>query len=170
MKISKLFFAFMTLSLLFAFSGCSSDDDDDNSIVGTWTFSKAIMSEVKTNSSENDAKIKAYFEKVLNADLKGQKMTFTEDGKVSVSSLESGSSSNGTYTLNGGILTITYNYGDDGESIVKNEVAVEKNNLNISLNYLEEIEYLTSADLNSIGITDPDFKATKAMMKTTFVR
>lgn len=170
MKISKLFFAFMTLSLLVTFSACSSDDDD-NSIVGTWTFSKAVVTEIETNSSENDSKINAYLEDVLKTDFNGEKMTFTEDGKVSVSSSEAEPYSlNGIFTFMDGVLSITWDYGDDGQETVINAAAIEKNNLNITQDYLEKIESLTSAELKEIGITDPEFKVTKAMVQVTLVR
>ena len=170
MKISKLFFALLALSLLVTFSACSSDDDD-NSIVGTWTFSKAVVTEIKTNSSENDSKIKAYLEEILKTDFKEQKMTFTEDGKVSVSSPETEPFSlNGTFTFKDGVLAITWDYGDDGQVTVKNAAAIDKNNLNIAQDYLDDIEDLTSSELKEIGITDPNFKATKAMIQITMVR
>lgn len=171
MKISKLFFAFMILSLALNFSACSSDDDDDNSIVGTWTFSNLVASSIKTNSTENDAKLKAYIEESEKAIYQGQKITFTEDGKVTIANTEwLEQKIQGTYTFAGGVLTMAMDYGDDGIHTQKHTVSLDKNTLNIKFSLLEDVKDMYDSELAAIGITDPNFTVTEVEMTASFTR
>lgn len=56
MKLNKLLFSLLTVTLFLGFSSCSSDDDDDNnSIVGTWSFTK-VEADAAATSDLNEIK------------------------------------------------------------------------------------------------------------------
>lgn len=168
MKISKLFFAFMALSMLFTLASCSDDDDDNNSIVGTWVFSKIASVEVKTNSEENDAKLKPYLQERGETVYKNLKLTFTEDGKLTFVTEEE--TTEATYTFVDGVLTTTFDWGSDGKLTEELNANIDGNTLHVQIDFLAEAEELNANALAEIGITDADYSVTKADLTVTFAR
>lgn len=150
-------------------SSCSDDDDDDNkvnnSIVGTWKFDKVVSTDVKTNSGENDTKVKTYISEGITDDLTGTIWTFKEDGTM-IEKYDS-EDKNGKYTFSNGKLTIIFAV-DDSHSF---NASVDNGVLYIDADYKEDLNEMELDQLvRLVGIGDMDFKADKATVKVNFNR
>lgn len=102
MKKTRLFLLAM-MAMVIAFSGCSKDDDDDFSIVGTWqqeTFEMAVNFGIPG------------VDDMVIADDEGEDVTitFNEDGTGSATDSEGTDAF--TWTLSGDVLTISDNEMD----------------------------------------------------------
>lgn len=162
---SKLFFALLlALSLPLVFGACSKDDNENNSIVGTWKFNRAEAS-VKTNSSENDAIIGEYILKMIGS---GQRsLTFNADNSFKATYYDDDLGKTvtdvGTYEYVNGVLTLKYS---NNNHIDVHKTLVQDNTLTIVKD-----EYSKQSDLvEDAGITDPNFKVTTAIGRIIFDR
>jgi len=169
MKISKLLFAFMTLSLFLTFSACSNEIDDNlesGSIVGTWTFSEAVADVIESNNPEYNSKIGEY---VVEKGRKDYDMTiiFTADGKITSSygdDDERGTHTS-TYTFEDGIMTVITDEGYSSSI----PVSVDGNKLYLYDDYEAEFNFSNSGGYVE-GISDTSVRAEKAIVKITFTR
>ena len=169
MKISKLLFAFMTLSLFLTFSACSNEIDDNlesGSIVGTWTFSEAVADVIESNNPEYNSKIGEY---VVEKGRRDYDMTiiFTADGQVTTvySDDDERETSTISYTFEDDILTFI----KDGETLGSIPVSVDGNKLYLYDDYEAEFNFSNSGGYVE-GISDTSVRAEKAIVKITFTR
>lgn len=159
----------MVLSLSLTVVSCSNDDDDqvNNSIVGTWKFKEVTAGEVKTNSTVNDEKVKTNIVTTVTSSRSGFVYVFREDKTVTLTDTKyTDDISEGTYTLEDGVLTLTWGV-DDGDTY---SVSLKDDILVMEDDYVGYYNSLKETGLSEIGIEDENFEATKAIAKISFSR
>ncbi len=149
------------LAALFAlclFVSCGDDDNDDPvyTIIGTWSVKDKVTAYVKTNSTENDAKIKADVLKDFEF-LNTVMWTFRENGTVTTQAV--------TVPFKFENNKLTVHYADDDIEVY--DVVMERNVLTFSFNYKDK--YDDPAAITGAGITDPSaFTIEKADVVVTY--
>jgi hypothetical protein len=174
-KLNILLVLFATLALSLSVISCSKDKDDkDNnddkkkneSIIGTWKYTKVEAGEIKTNSSANDAIIKDYIvENRLKPDFQGSVFKFKEDGTVDrIDEGEDNPLYTIPYSFSDGILTMNG---------IVNKASINKGVLTIEIDLTdrcnsEQVEWM----LTELGVTDMGngFHVTKATGKVTLTK
>jgi len=166
MKISKILFVFVSLSLMLAFSACSDDDDKEvvNPIVGTWSFSSVVADEVELSDNYYKERIENFLEKRGESDFGSFTYTFTADNKVTLVDLDG--SGVGTYTFKDGKLTIVW--GEDDYDTYY--ASLGNGVLYIYEDYLEMLNDLELIDFIHLSINDLSLDFHKAVVKMTFVK
>lgn len=168
-RLKVLSVMFMVLSLSLTVVSCSNDDDDqvNNSIVGTWKFKEVTAGEVKTNSTVNDEKVKTNIVTTVTSSRSGFVYVFREDKTVTLTDTKyTDDISEGTYTLEDGVLTLTWGV-DDGDTY---SVSLKDDILVMEDDYARYYNSLKETGLSEIGIEDESFEATKAIAKISFSR
>ena len=95
------------LSVLFSFSACGSDDDDDidqASLVGTWRVERATLDKISSNNNTYDKLLKKAI-KSADYSTSGLAITFKENGTFEMPEATEGSQF-GTYTIQGNKIII----------------------------------------------------------------
>jgi len=168
MKKSKLFLAFMTLSLFLIFTACSHEVEkvEGNSIVGSWTFSEATADVIESNKPEYNSIIGTFVAEVGLKYNKNSVFVFAEDGTVT-SHYSGEVPSTDSYTFKNDVLTII-----NEEFTVNVPASVDGNKLYIYVDYADDFNYLGSDELIELGIRDISLstKAEKAIVKLTYTR
>ena len=169
MKKSKLFLAFMMLSLFLTFTACSDDDEKVkvNSIVGTWTFSEATADVIVSNKPEYNLIIGAFVAERGRKDNNNSVFVFAEDGNVTSSYSNEVGTSIASYTFKNDVLTII-----DEDFTGTFPTSVDGNKLYIYLDYADEFNNLELDKLLELGIRDISLstRAEKAIIKFTYTR
>ena len=167
MKKSKLFLAFMTLSLFLIFTACSHEVEkvEGNSIVGSWTFSEATADVIESNKPDYNSRIGAFVAEEGRKDNNNSFFIFTEDGKVTTGFSDEVGTSTASYTFKNDVLTFI------GEDFTGNAPAsVDGNKLYLYLDYADEFNNLELDVFINLGFTDLSTKAEKAIVKLTYTR
>jgi len=166
MKISKILFVFVSLSLMLSFSACSDDDDKEivNPIVGTWSFSSVVADEVELSDTYYKERIENLLEKRGESDFGSFTYIFTADNKVTLMDFDG--SGVGTYTFEDGKLTIVWGEDDYDTYYVSFGNGV----LYIYEDYLEMLNDLELIDFIDSSIRDLGLDYYKAVVKMTFVK
>lgn len=127
MKLNKLFFSLLVITLFLGFTSCSSDDDNNNnndSIVGTWVYSKV---EVEVTAEKDMEAIKQFTVSSIMANT----TIFREDGTYSIVYSED-DIENGTYSYKNGVLTRTWTiYNTTEKDSDAHNVTISGNILNL---------------------------------------
>jgi|GEM_PF-2839901 len=169
MKNSKLFLAFMTLSLFLIFTACSHNDEEVmvDSIVGNWTFSEATADVIESNKPEYNNLIGAFVAERGRKDNNNSFLVFTEDGKVTSGYSNEIGTSIASYTFKNDILTII-----DEEFTANIPASIDGNKLYLYVDYADEFNNLELDELLKLGIRDISLstKAEKAIVKLTFIK
>ena len=168
MKNSKLFLAFMTLSLFLIFTACSHEVEkvEGNSIVGTWTFSEATADVIESNKPNYNSKIGAFVAEEGRREHDSSFFVFTEDGKVTSGFSNEIGTSTDSYTFINDVLTFVV----DGEAIGSVPASVDGNKLYIYVDYAYEFNNLELDKFINLGIGDLSTKAEKAIVKLTYTK
>jgi len=150
----------LALLMPLLFNSCSKnegDDNNDNSIIGTWEFNSVYAGEIKTNNAINTEKIKPYVISSGEYMFKGYKYVFKEKGKLE-SSFNGGAPTNATYTYSNGILT-----AKAGNQTLTIKASISNGFLQLEQDFTEDCNNIKLKDLIELGIDDINFKATKAI-------
>jgi len=154
-----MFAAFMVLSFG-VFTSCGSDNDDDNNdIVGKWSFKKYEVAEVKTNSVANDSKVSADITKAdavcaeVNS-FRAATWNFKEDGTIEF--YLGNKNRKGTYKYTSGKLEVYEKVNEDSEETTYYRFSVNIVNGVLIFNYDFTLAYnsLELDELISLGVTD----------------
>lgn len=142
MKLNKLFFILLSVSVLVSFSSCGSDDDNfsESDLFGTWGTTK-VKASISTNNSRATKLINAFLSEFES---EGQLFTFYEDGIYEEKDLSEYPYpySSGTYRVKGNKLYLKEDGQPEEDMYV---VSVSKNNLTMTANYdpgIDLVEYL----------------------------
>lgn len=95
----------LALCILFAFAACGSKDDGGITLLGTWHLCDEGTTAPKGILVFNEDASGSYTS-VVNAREETKSFTYTDDGSVLKLSFEDGTSSEWSYTLEAGNLTI----------------------------------------------------------------
>lgn len=167
MKHLKLSFIFI-LSVL-SLASCSSDDNgDDNignneSIVGTWEFTRIESVIIKSNMEKYNKIIEDYSVTGHMKDFGNgnQITTFTADGKFIEKYKDE--TYYGMYTYVNGILNVIYDDNEDNDNFSQ-KVSIQNGFLSIDATlygYAEEMEHLSETQYIELGIDPKDGKNLK---------
>lgn len=156
MKKTKLFLLAM-MAMVIAFSGCSKDDDDDFSIVGTWqqeSFEMAVNFGVPG------------VDDMVFADDEGEDVTitFNEDGTGSAT--DSDGTDSFTWTLSGDVLTISDNEMDLSLNLTTKTKSRLVGEQSLTKDEMEEMFDLDEEDMEMFAI----FPNLTAKLKIILVR
>lgn len=131
---------FLALSLLaiFAFTSCSSDDD--NSIVGVWQYTQETSPSAKAKS--NNPQFTAVLEEYIVDDVTvgtDYILEFKEDGSYIITYKDDSDIEKGTYTYKNGVVTMTTRDEDEDEDDVSSTpVSISGNSLIVTTDVLDE--------------------------------
>lgn len=167
MKQLKLSLIFILSILLL--SSCSSDDNgDDNisnneSIVGSWRFTKLESVVIKSNMEKYNKIIENYSVAGYMKDFGNgnQITTFTADGKFIEKYKDE--TYYGAYTYVNGILSVVYDNNEDNDNFSQ-KVSIQNGFLSIDstlYGYAEELEHLSDTQYQELGIDPKDGKNIK---------
>lgn len=167
MKHLKLSLVFILSILLL--SSCGSDDNNNDnvenkeSIVGSWVLAKVESIVIKSNMTKYDKIIEDYSVAGHMKDFGNgnQITTFTADGKF-IEKYQN-ETSYGTYTYVNGILSVVYDDNDDNDNFSL-KVSIQNGFLSVDATlygYAEELEHLSDAQYQELGIDPKDGKNIK---------
>ena len=132
MKTIKFLFPVLLLSLTIGLNSCSSNEDPEDLILGTWEYN-GYSFDVRTSNPTVTAQIKEAYESFL--DFEVASLTFNADGKV-IMKYDGGDTDTEPYKFENGKLVI------DEEPMVytldKNKLSIEI--INLDAEELAEIE------------------------------
>lgn len=166
-KMKFLFISLVALSLLPAFNSCKNDDDDSDSLVGTWYYRDVAAGEIKTNSAANDAIIKSYVAREGVDEYIGFWYEFSTNGTFR-SSYKDEKPLTATYTYANGFLTFITEGERDKETM---KVSVASDVMTFEKDYTNRCSNLSQSELRDLGVNDPgSFRVTKAIGKINFLK
>lgn len=151
--MKKFILNFLFALPLLMFVSCSNSDKDDNGdndlqIIGTWDLTRYEIVEIKADDNQTVLDITRLIE--ADIDELSSNLEFKSDESLVATDPSEGTSTNGTYTLNGTTLAITA----EGETMTFTDVTVSGNILSWNENrtemYKESYPKVTNAIIKYI--------------------